>query len=168
MNRGFTLLELLIVLALATGLGLIALPLPVQHRDRFVMQQAMRRLRLGLDRGRLAAERFGQPCALHLSQPGWEAPATGALPPCRGASMPLIPAAGAELAVHSNLPDALRFSANGLILDGGMVVLSHPRLGHASCLVIALPLGIARTGTYHGDPSIRFSSSSCRPDHAVD
>ena len=43
MNRGFTLLELLIVLAL-TGLGLIALPLPVQHRDRFVLQQAMRRL----------------------------------------------------------------------------------------------------------------------------
>ena len=66
MNRGFTLLELLIVLALATGLGLIALPLPVQHRDRFVLQQAMRRLRLGLDRGRLAAERFGQPCALHI------------------------------------------------------------------------------------------------------
>ena len=84
MNRGFTLLELLIVLALATGLGLIALPLPVQHRDRFVLQQAMRRLRLGLDRGRLAAERFGQPCALHLSQQGWEAPATGVLPPCRG------------------------------------------------------------------------------------
>ena len=48
MNRGFTLLELLIVLALATGLGLIALPLPVQHRDRLVLQQAMRRLRLGL------------------------------------------------------------------------------------------------------------------------
>ena len=96
MNRGFTLLELLIVLALATGLGLIALPLPVQHRDRLVLQQAMRRLRLGLDRGRLAAERSGQPCALHLSQPGWEAPAIGALPPCRGAPMPLIPAAGAE------------------------------------------------------------------------
>ena len=47
MNRGFTLLELLIVLALSTGLGLIALPLPVQHRDRLVLQQAMRRLRLG-------------------------------------------------------------------------------------------------------------------------
>ena len=41
MNRGFTLLKLLIVLALATGLGLIALPLPVQHRDRLVLQQAM-------------------------------------------------------------------------------------------------------------------------------
>ena len=56
--------------------------------------------------------------------------------------MPLIPAAGAELAVHSNLPDALRFSANGLILDGGMVVLSHPRLGHASCRDQAL-IGVA-------------------------
>ena len=167
MNRGFTLLELLIVLALATGLGLIAMPLPAQLRDRQVLQQAMRRLRLGLDRGRLAAERSGQPCALHLSQPGWEAPASGVLPPCGVALTPLIPGPGAELAVHSNLPDALRFSSTGLILDGGMVVLSHPRLGHARCLVIALPLGIARTGTYRGDPSISFSSSRCRPDHAA-
>ena len=56
MNRGFTLLEVLIVLALVTVLAGIVLPLPRRHGDRMVLQQAMRRLRLGLDRGRLAAD----------------------------------------------------------------------------------------------------------------
>ena len=163
MNRGFTLLEVLIVLALVTVLAGIVLPLPRRDGDRMVLQQAMRRLRLGLDRGRLAAERSGQPCALHLSPQGWAAPPSSSLPACRGALTTFANPATGGLNLHSNLPDSLRFSSNGLILDGGMVVLSHRRLPRSSCLVIAPPLGIARSGAYQGDPSISFSSSRCRP-----
>ena len=163
MNRGFTLLEVLIVLALVTVLAGIVLPLPRRHGDRMVLQQAMRRLRLGLDRGRLAAERSGQPCAVHLSTQGWVAPPSNLLPVCEGALTTLANPATEGLNLHSNLPDSLRFSSNGLILDGGMVVLSHRRLPRASCLVIAPPLGITRSGVYQGDPSISFSSSRCRP-----
>jgi hypothetical protein len=32
------------------------------------------------------------------------------------------------LQLQSNLPEMLRFTANGLLLDGGLVVLSHPRV----------------------------------------
>ena len=96
----------------------------------------------GADRGRMA-ERDRQPCTLQLSVTGWQPPLTGDLPACRG----VVPLAetGADLDLRSNLPDAVRFSTNGLVLDGGLVVLAHPSHAQALCLVIGLPLGISRT-----------------------
>ena len=70
------------------------------------------------------------------------------------------------LELRSNLPDDVRFSSNGLVLDGGLVVLSYPRHGQALCLVIGLPLGISRTGFYQGDPSGSLSSALCLPTDA--
>ena len=70
---------------------------------------------------------------------------------------------GGELELRSNLPDAVRFSTNGLVLDGGLVVVSHPSHGQALCLVIGLPLGISRSGVYRGDPGDSLSSALCLP-----
>ncbi|MGB1776770.1 MAG: pilus assembly protein, partial [Synechococcus sp.] len=75
------------------------------------------------------------------------------------------PSATPGLLVHSTLPNPVRFTANGLVLDGGLVVLRHPRRSGALCLVIGLPLGITRTGMYHRDPSVDLSSAHCRPSH---
>ena len=66
--------------------------------------------------------------------------------------------------MHSNLPPTVRFTANGLVLDGGLVVLSHRRLSRRRCLVIGLPLGITRTGHYAADPQASLSSRHCTPD----
>ena len=77
--------------------------------------------------------------------------------------MPLAETGAGVLELRSNLPDAVRFSTNGLVLDGGLVVLSHPTYGQALCLVIGLPLGISRTGVYRGDPSGPLSSALCLP-----
>ncbi|MGB1416919.1 MAG: GspH/FimT family pseudopilin, partial [Synechococcus sp.] len=130
------------------------------------LESSLRRLRVGLDRGRLAALRTQSPCALHLSDGGWTAPASLALPACAGASTGLAePSATPGLLVHSTLPNPVRFTANGLVLDGGLVVLRHPRRSGALCLVIGLPLGITRTGVYHRDPSVDLSSAHCRPSH---
>ena len=71
------------------------------------------------------------------------------------------------LQLQSNLPEMLRFTANGLLLDGGLVVLSHPHVSHRLCMVIGLPLGITRTGIYQEDPALAFSSSHCRPRNAA-
>ena len=71
-----------------------------------------------------------------------------------------------ELELRSNLPDAVRFSTNGLVLDGGLVLLSHPSHAQALCLVIGLPLGISRSGIYRGDPSSTLSSALCQPRDA--
>ena len=71
-----------------------------------------------------------------------------------------------DLELRSNLPDAVRFSTNGLVLDGGLVVLSNPSHGQALCLVIGLPLGISRSGVYRGDPGGFLSSALCLPRDA--
>ena len=65
--------------------------------------------------------------------------------------------------LRSNLPELVRFSSNGLVLDGGLVVLSHPALERSVCLVISLPLGITRTGHYAAASGQALSSSRCRP-----
>jgi hypothetical protein len=114
----------------------------------------------------MAAERDRQPCALHLSSTGWQPPLAGDLPTCRGGITSLAESGGGELELRSNLPDAVRFSANGLVLDGGLVVLSHPSHAQALCLVIGLPLGISRSGIYRGDVSGSLSSALCQPSDA--
>ena len=44
--------------------------------------------------------------------------------------MALAELGSSPLQLQSNLPEMLRFTANGLLLDGGLVVLSHPRVSH--------------------------------------
>ena len=164
---GFSLPELLVALVIVGILATTALAHPGRDRERLALEVGLRRLRTGLDRGRMAAQRQAEPCGLALSQGGWQAPASGALVPCRGAGMALAALDASPLQLQSNLPEMLRFTANGLLLDGGLVVLSHPRVSQRLCLVIGLPLGITRTGIYQADPAVAFSSSHCRPRDAA-
>ena len=161
--NGFSLVECLVVVALLGILVTLAIPSSSAVQRRLELDSGLRRLRLGLDRGRMAAQRDGQPCALHLSPTGWQPLLTGDLQACRGGVTPLAEIGEGELELRSNLPDAVRFSTNGLVLDGGLVVLVHPSHAQALCLVIGLPLGISRTGVYRGDPGGSLSSALCLP-----
>ena len=164
--NGFSLVECLVVVALLGILATLAIPSSSAVQRRLELDNGLRRLRVGLDRGRMAAERDRQPCALQLSSTGWQPPLTGDLPACRGGVTPLAEAGAGELELRSNLPDAVRFSTNGLVLDGGLVVLSHPSHPQVLCLVIGLPLGISRSGVYREDPGGSLSSSQCQPSDA--
>ena len=164
--NGFSLLECLVVVALLGILLTLAIPSSSAVQRRLELESGLRRFRVGLDRGRMAAERDRQPCALHLSATGWQPPLAGDLPACRGAVTPLAETGAGVLELRGNLPDAVRFSINGLVLDGGLVVLSHPSYGQALCLVIGLPLGISRSGVYRGDPGGSLSSALCLPSDA--
>ena len=166
-SGGFSVLELLVVVVIVGILATMALVQRGRDRERLALEVGWRRLRTGLDRGRMAAERHAEPCGLALSQGGWQAPASGALVPCRGAGMALAELGSSPLQLQTNLPEMLRFTANGLLLDGGLVVLSHRRVSHRLCMVIGLPLGITRTGIYQADPAVAFSSSHCRSRDAA-
>ena len=163
---GFSLVELLVTIAVLGILVSTAIASPASVKQNLELETGLRRLRIGLDRGRLAAERSQQPCALSLSPNGWDAPLAGELAACRGAILDLREEGASALTLRSNLPDAVRFTANGLVLDGGLVVLSHPQRTQPLCLVIGLPLGITRTGTYLADVDRPLSSSQCRPRDA--
>ena len=164
--NGFSLPELLVVIAILGLLAGAAFSQSGRDRERVQLTRALRRLQIGLDRGRMAAERSGEPCGMRLTSQGWQPPLSGELRPCPGAATTLVELGASSLELHSNLPDTVRFSSNGLVLDGGLVVLSHQRLSHRRCLVIGLPLGIIRTGTYEGHPTETFSSRRCKPDAA--
>ena len=161
---GFSLVELLVVIAIVGILASAAFAQSCRDRERVQLTTALRRLQIGLDRGRMAAERSGEPCGMLLTSQGWQPPLAGELRPCPGAATTLVELGASSLDIHSNLPDTVRFSSNGLVLDGGLVVLGHRRLSHHRCLVIGLPLGISRSGTYDGHPTDTFSSRRCKPD----
>ena len=164
--NGFSLMECLVVVALVGILATLAIPSSSAVQRKLELDGGLRRLRVGLDRGRMAAERDRQPCALRLSASGWQPPLTGDLPACRGGVTPFAETSAGGLKLRSNLPEVVRFSSNGLVLDGGLVVLSHHSHVKALCLVIGLPLGISRSGVYRGDPSGSLSSALCLPTDA--
>lgn len=143
---GFSLVEVLIavaVLALLAGLGFSQVP---EWLARQRVDKATRQVELDLHRARLEAQRRGQPCGMTLSSDGWRGPLNGELAPCFEGSDPL----GEGLLLQHNFPDVLRFTSNGLVLDGGTVLISASSGGMVRCLVMSLPLGITRLGRYSG------------------
>ena len=150
--NGFSLAECLLVVALLGILATLAIPSSSALQRRLELDSGLRRLRVGLDRGRMAAERDRQPCSLRLSASGWQPPLTGDLPACRGGVTPLAETGEGELELRSNLPDAVRFSTNGLVLDGGLVVLAHPSDAKALCLVIGLSAAVVSIGVIQAAP----------------
>ncbi|MFL2506017.1 MAG: Tfp pilus assembly protein FimT/FimU [Parasynechococcus sp.] len=103
MNRGFTLVELLVTIAVLGLLAGTAVAGSGRDQAHLELEVALRRLRIGLDRGRLAAERQQQPCGLQLSARGWQAPADAALPACPAVT-PLAETGASAISLHSNLP----------------------------------------------------------------
>ena len=157
-SEGLTLLELLLVVAVIGILAGLAIPLSAEALARQQVEAATRRVLLGLERGRRAAERGGVPCALALDAGGWRPASGGGLGGCGGSELSFGEGvSGAEdLQVEHNLPRAVRFSSNGLVLDGGTVLVSHRSTELVRCVVVSLPLGITRVGLY--------GNGACRPD----
>ena len=143
--------ELLVALVLLGLLAAMAFGTGGEQLARQRLEAATRRLEQGLQRARAEAQAGGRPCGMSLNGTAWGPPSTGALPPCRpGLEGLQEPIAVGELRLEHNLPAVLRFSANGLVLDGGTVVLSTAGTALRRCLVLALPLGITRLGRDRG------------------
>jgi len=162
--RGFSLLELLMAGAVLTLLSGVTLVHAGRDRSRQQLHQAAQRLQVAIDRGRLVAQRQHRACVIALTEREPSAD-SASLPPCAGV-MPLLvqlQREGPGVRWHANLPVQLRFSRNGLLLDGGLVVFSHQASTLRPCVVISLPLGVTRQGVYGADPLQELNSSRCRP-----
>lgn len=167
-EAGLTLPEAVVALAVLALLAAIGLPSGVDALARQRLEAAARLLGQGLEQARAEAVRRGQPCALRLGASGWQAAEGAGLSSCvqprDGLAEPGLPG---PLQLHHNFPAALRFSLNGLVLDGGTVVLSTPGTLRRRCLVLAPPLGVVRVGRYLADPMAGLNSTACVPDPAL-
>jgi hypothetical protein len=67
--------------------------------------------------------------------------------------------AGGAVQLEHNLPPEVRFTSNGLVLDGGTVRLSAEGSDLERCLVMALPLGVVRLG--------RWEQQGCQADPSL-
>ena len=159
-SAGFSLAELLVALAVLGLLVSLGFSSGSETLARQRLEAATRRLDQGIQRGRAEAQKLGSACGLSLSAEGWAPPAGGGLRPCQHTLEALQePIAGGAVQLEHNFPAVLRFTANGLVLDGGTAVLSSAGTPLQRCLVMALPLGITRLG--------RYSSGSCQPDPSL-
>ena len=167
-QAGLTLVEALVTLAVLGILAAFTLPSGVEALARQRLEAATRRLSQGLELARAEAEQRRSPCVLSLKAEGWQAGVAADLPGCADAAVALTePGLAGDLRVVHNLPAALRFSSNGLVLDGGTVVLSAAGTALRRCLVLAPPLGVVRLGRYQADPAAGLSSTACVPDPSL-
>ncbi|MCP9807943.1 GspH/FimT family pseudopilin [Cyanobium sp. HWJ4-Hawea] len=173
-RAGFSSVELVVVIAIVAILAAISFQQGGEVLARQRLESSTRRLAIGIERGRLAAQRKGEPCGLSLGPTGWQVPLDGSAT-CLGARLGLgegVADAGrndagrndAGVTVSHNLPAVLRFTPNGLVLDAGTVVLTTSGTQLRRCLVIALPLGIVRLGRYGADPTKNLKPEACLPD----
>lgn len=160
-EAGFTLVEQLVVVALLGVLAGLGLQQGRSTLARQRLEAATRVLVQGIERGRMAALRQGRACALQLTAQGWQG-SEGSLPACAAGLEPWAEQ-GAGVSVRHNLPAEVRFSANGLVIDGGTVVVSGEGSELRRCLVLALPLGIVRVGRYWGEEGAP-QAGACRPE----
>jgi len=120
-------LALLLAVGGITGQGFLA-------RQR--VELAARELAASIERERDLALRDGMPRRLAVHGGGGLLEAAGV--------------AGGRLELSHNLPEELRVTANGLLIDGGTVVVEGPGTDLRRCLVMALPVGVLRLGRYTG------------------
>jgi len=170
-TAGFSLPEALVAVALLGLLASLGTVGTQRQLARMRVEAAIRRVASGIEAGRAAALRRGRPCGLTLSEEGWETLAGGELIGCAEAARSLSEGVAAgEVQLSHTLPEEVRFSANGLVLDGGTVVVAAPGTELRRCLVMALPLGVVRLGRYGGEGGGEGggapSAEACQPDPA--
>ncbi len=151
-SAGFSLVEALMVLTL---LGLMAALVIDSGRRQLAavkVESAARRLGTLLEHSRERAEGSRQPLDLPLhGEEGLEA---------------RVREGDASLQLDHTLPPLLRFTANGLAIDGGTAVIGSAGTDLRRCLVMSPPLGIVRVGRYQGDPGT-LASDACLPDPSL-
>jgi prepilin-type N-terminal cleavage/methylation domain-containing protein len=153
LSSGYSLPELLLAVALLAIVAAIALPSGQGSLARMRVEAASRGVLLAIERERDRALRQGRSASLAVD---------GA-----GGLVEQLAAEHGGVELRHNLPAQLRFSANGLLIDGGTVVVAAAGTPLRRCVVWSLPLGVLRLGQYGAEPAGVLQAGQCLPDSTL-
>jgi len=162
-SSGMTLPELLVAVLVLGLMATVGLGGVGRSLARTRVEAAARQLAVDLEQARSNAEAAGTPCALELTPQGWSQDPASPLPPCRVDAASLQQ----QVQVNHNLAGPLRIASNGLLLDGGTVVVAAAGSDLQRCLVVSLPLGVVRSGRTQAPPGAKPRSSDCVVDPSL-
>jgi len=162
-SSGMTLPELLVAVVVLGLMAAVGIGGVGRSLARTRVEAAARQLAVDLEQARSSAEAAGTACALELTPQGWSQDPASDLPPCRVAT----PSTLQQVQLRHNLPTALRIASNGLVLDGGTVVVAAAGSDLQRCLVVSLPLGVVRTGQSKAAAGATPRSSDCVVDPSL-
>lgn len=157
-DRGFTLVEMLVVLIIVGVISAVASPNLLGLLNRYRVRQAKQTLVGAIKEAQRQAMRQGKVCRVSINSNSNTI--TGTPPDCLLSRRKIDD----NITIRSNIPGAIpniSFSFRGSTTKMGTIVLSSANTQLQECFVISLGTGIARTGTYTGNKTGSVSASNC-------
>ena len=158
-DRGFTLIELIIVLIILGIVAAIAVPNFFALLSRYQVNNSLERLLGGIRETQQQAMRHRILCRININ--------TGANTLTGNPNGCLLSTRNIDdnITIRTNIPGAtpnITFSPKGTTTKMGTIVLSSNNTEIQKCFVISLGLGIMRTGDYTGARTGSVSASECQ------
>jgi prepilin-type N-terminal cleavage/methylation domain-containing protein len=161
-NKGFTLIEMLLVIVVVGILSAIAAPSLLGLYSRSRLMGSVTETQGALREAQRQAIRKSRNCTVTL-----DSSANMILGSCLATGNRRLNSVTLRSSTPSfqfNIKGAITNASGQLLTTPVVIVLSSPRSQTLRCLVVSSPLGFIKTGTYSGSQQGTLTDTNCLPD----